>query len=130
MNILERLVKKSIIEQFLCCPLHRAYPLQILEARWDGDELLSGSLRCPQCGADYPVIGGIPHLLPPGEAQAAEVATAKRREATARAAAAAIYEVPSYRTILEMAALLGALRIRPGDVIVDLGAGTGRLTTE
>jgi len=29
------------------------------------EEIISGSLNCPKCGVDYPIINGIPNLLPP-----------------------------------------------------------------
>ena len=28
-------------------------------------EILSGALTCPSCGAHYPIVDGIPNLLPP-----------------------------------------------------------------
>ena len=125
-------MKAAIIEQFLCCPLDHAYPLRIEDARWEGDELLGGVLRCPRCATGYPVIGGIPHLLPPSAAQAAEVVAAKQREAQARDADSVVYDatVSPYQTRLELEALLRALHVRRSSVVLDLGAGTGRLTTQ
>jgi len=29
------------------------------------EEIISGSLHCPKCGVDYPIINNIPNLLPP-----------------------------------------------------------------
>jgi len=29
------------------------------------EEIITGSLNCPKCGVDYPVINSIPNLLPP-----------------------------------------------------------------
>lgn len=121
---------KSVVDRFICCPIDHSYPLEIGQAAWDGEELRGGLLRCPTCRAEYPVIAGIAHLLPPGAAQDAAVAAAKLREAAARDADASGYDatVAPYQTAVERAALLGALEAGPGDVIVDLGAGTGRLT--
>jgi uncharacterized protein YbaR (Trm112 family) len=54
-------VKKALLD-WLCCPMCReALSLEVLEAR---DDVESGSLRCAGCGRIYPVIGGIPRLLP------------------------------------------------------------------
>src|SRR5262245_32994086 len=125
-------MQRILLEEFLCCPLDHSYPLVAEDATWEGDDLVSGILRCQSCGNGYPVVSGLPNLLPPGEVQDAEVMAAKLRESTARDADAPIYDntVPSFQTMLELDALLSALQVQPGDIIVDLGAGTGRLTIE
>lgn len=119
------------IRDLLCCPVDRCYPLSIEDAEWENGELLSGALRCPGCGNSYPVVGAIPQLIPPREVQPEQVAAAKERESSARDADATVYDstVPTYQTAVELNTIMGALRPRSGDVILDLGAGTGRLTT-
>jgi uncharacterized protein len=125
-------MKKTLVDNILCCPVDRAFPLTIEEAAYEGGELQSGVLRCPECGNGYPVIAGIPNMLPPSEYQAAEVESAKMRESKARDADADIYDsnVPEYQTQVDISNMLNALKITRGQAVMDLGAGTGRLTIE
>lgn len=123
---------RSLIDAYLCCPVDRSYPLEVKAGDWRGDELLDGELVCKQCGARFAVRDGIPDLRPPAGAEQREVAEAKAREAKARDGDAAVYDgtVSSYHTRIELSALLEGLSVRGGDTVLDLGAGTGRLTLE
>jgi ubiquinone/menaquinone biosynthesis C-methylase UbiE/uncharacterized protein YbaR (Trm112 family) len=116
----------------LCCPVDQGYPLRLENGEYRDGEIISGLLRCPTCDTDYTIVAGIPYLTLPGAAQESAAAAAKGREAAARDADADEYDtnVSPYHTAVERAALLNALAVRAGDVVVDLGAGTGRLTIE
>lgn len=57
---------KTNLLQLIVCPLCGHH---LASASFDGqeasEEITSGLLRCEACGTSYPVIGGIPRLLPP-----------------------------------------------------------------
>lgn len=124
-------MQRKAIEELLCCPVDGHYPFQIKEAGWAGEELVSGTLYCSTCGHGYPVEDGIPLLLYPTDSEQSDVAAAKQRESAARDADAAGYDstISNYQTTIELKAVMNALSVRPTDVVLDLGAGTGRLTT-
>jgi len=124
-------MRRILLDNFLCCPVDRSYPLFTEDATWSGDEMESGVLRCPSCARGYNVISGIPDLVS-AELQPSDVAAAKQREMQARDADATVYDsnVADYHTQVEISSLVKALKIKNGDVVVDLGAGTGRLTVE
>jgi len=48
----------------LCCPVDK-HELDLKANEREGDEILSGSLVCTECGEAYPIEDGIPNLLPP-----------------------------------------------------------------
>ncbi len=58
-------MKPDLLE-ILRCPVCRS-ELTLTVGRREGDEILTGSLRCAQCAVDYPIEDGIPDLLPPDE---------------------------------------------------------------
>ena len=129
---------KELLERFLCCPVDKAFPLEPADAKWSGpsdaasSEMESGSLRCPKCDRRFPVDNGIPNLLTPRDVQDEKVARAKERESKARDEDSTVYDstVSAYHTQVELEALLSSLDARRNEVVLDLGAGTGRLTIE
>jgi SAM-dependent methyltransferase len=54
---------KSSILGALVCPVCQSPP-EFEALRWEGDEIVEGFFRC-RCGNEYPVIGGVPRMLPP-----------------------------------------------------------------
>ncbi len=56
-------MKESLLE-ILCCPLDK-HDLKLEDAEYDGEEIVSGTLVCTECGERYPIEDGIPNLLPP-----------------------------------------------------------------
>ncbi|MDY0061344.1 MAG: methyltransferase domain-containing protein [Myxococcota bacterium] len=48
----------------LCCPDCQHHPLTVQEASTVAGEIEAGTLVCPACGAAFPVVLGIPRLLP------------------------------------------------------------------
>jgi ubiquinone/menaquinone biosynthesis C-methylase UbiE/uncharacterized protein YbaR (Trm112 family) len=122
-------VLPSLLE-LLCCPRDGGFPLTLQDPTRNGPEVVSGSLLCPRCGHPYPIAQGIPHLLPANSSPAAGVAASKQREAVARDADAPAYDAnyPEYQTRVEVRALLEAAEVQPGELVLDLGAGTGRIT--
>lgn len=48
----------------LACPVCRGV-LQLIEEHVEGDDVITGVLRCVACPQDYPITGSIPNLLPP-----------------------------------------------------------------
>jgi ubiquinone/menaquinone biosynthesis C-methylase UbiE/uncharacterized protein YbaR (Trm112 family) len=123
---------KQLLEKFLCCPVDKSFPLEVTKGAWAGDELHEGALTCTKCKATFPVKDGIPNFIPSKEVQGEEVAAAKERESKARDEDSVVYDstVSSYHTEIELNALLNGLTVRSHDVVLDLGAGTGRLTVE
>jgi uncharacterized protein len=58
-------MREELLE-ILCCPVCRG-SLTLTVGRKVGEEIETGSLRCPKCPAEYPIEEGIPNLLPPDE---------------------------------------------------------------
>ncbi|WP_293028749.1 methytransferase partner Trm112 [Natronococcus sp.] len=56
-------MKESLLE-ILCCPLDK-HELELEDPEYEGDEVISGTLTCTECGERYPIEDGIPNLLPP-----------------------------------------------------------------
>jgi uncharacterized protein YbaR (Trm112 family) len=56
-------VKKELME-ILACPVCKGKLKLTVEEEKEG-EVISGSLHCPKCRADYPIVDSIPNLLPP-----------------------------------------------------------------
>ena len=48
----------------LACPVCKS-PLLLNAEAEKNDEVISGSLHCPECPQTYPIIDAIPNLLPP-----------------------------------------------------------------
>ena len=57
---------KELLVDFLICPacLPLEAPLKCLISEKDGEDILSGSLYCPQCNHNYPIQDGIAIILP------------------------------------------------------------------
>lgn len=55
-------MRETLLE-LLCCPVCRVDLALDAETR-EGEEILSGKLRCGGCGKEYLVIGGVPRMLP------------------------------------------------------------------
>ena len=56
-------MKKDLME-ILACPVCKGELVLKVEVE-EGDEVVRGTLVCKKCGASYPIIDTIPHLLPP-----------------------------------------------------------------
>jgi len=56
-------LKLGLLRLLVCPTCQHPFHLQAEES--DGDELLRAWLACRGCGARYPVVGGIPRILPP-----------------------------------------------------------------
>jgi uncharacterized protein YbaR (Trm112 family) len=48
----------------LCCPVCRG-GLELNAARKKGDDVIEGGLVCRKCDHEYPIMDGIPDLIPP-----------------------------------------------------------------
>jgi uncharacterized protein YbaR (Trm112 family) len=59
----------------LACPLDKAELRLDVTAEQDGD-VLAGTLTCTECGEAYPIVEGIPNLLPPDLREAMAEASA------------------------------------------------------
>lgn len=55
---------KRDLTDILVCPVHKTDLDLRVEDEKDG-EILEGALHCGECGFDYPIVDGIPNLLPP-----------------------------------------------------------------
>lgn len=56
-------MKESLME-IICCPIDKSELELDIEER-DGEEIISGTLTCTECGEVYSIEDGIPNLLPP-----------------------------------------------------------------
>ena len=52
------------LPQFLACPESVGDPLVLEAFSSEGDEIIAGVLRCEACRRNYPIIDGVPRLLP------------------------------------------------------------------
>jgi Uncharacterized conserved protein len=52
----------------LCCPVCKGHlTLRVVEE--NELEIVEGALGCSACGVEYPIVEGIPNLLPPEESE-------------------------------------------------------------
>ena len=58
-------MKRELVE-ILACPVCRG-KLELRVDEEEGGEIVAGVLRCPVCNHDYPIVGTIPDLMPPGD---------------------------------------------------------------
>jgi SAM-dependent methyltransferase len=114
--------------------------LALLRCPVDGGELSAGevpepltrargALTCARCATRYPVEGGIVRFLDVSPTTKLDHDD-KERERRARDAGSATYDerFPRDRVVLELEPSLREIRAKPGDVIAELGCGTGRFT--
>lgn len=101
--------------EILRCPRHpRGGPLSET----------AGALCCAECGAEYPIVQGVPVLLDPGRSSEPFLA-AEQQQWDAQAET---YEADRVRDLVYMAGVRSAisnLGVRPGDRVLDAGCGTG-----
>lgn len=55
---------RMTLMEILVCPLCRG-DLDLTITEQDGDEIVSGLLRCTGCQEEYPIEDTIPNMLPP-----------------------------------------------------------------
>jgi SAM-dependent methyltransferase/uncharacterized protein YbaR (Trm112 family) len=94
-------------------------------------DIETARLRCPSCGGVFGVEGGIPQLLQ--ELEGTDGADDKQNEIQVRDEQAHKYDSLAMLNLLsklEIPVTLDLLDAGPEDMVVELGAGTGRLTTK
>jgi SAM-dependent methyltransferase len=62
-------MKRRLMDFLICRSCKTDYELVVDDEQPDG-EIVSGTIRCPQCGARYPILRGIPRFLPDLETEA------------------------------------------------------------
>ncbi len=55
-------MKKALMEVLACPKCKGELKLEVEEGE---EEIIKGSLYCPNCHHSYPIVDGIPHLMPP-----------------------------------------------------------------
>uniref|UniRef100_A0A7C3IY49 Trm112 family protein n=1 Tax=Candidatus Methanomethylicus mesodigestus TaxID=1867258 RepID=A0A7C3IY49_9CREN len=55
-------MKRRLLD-ILACPMCKHHPIDLLVFE-EGQEIEAGMLTCGSCGRWYPIIDGIPHMLP------------------------------------------------------------------
>ncbi|PSP75384.1 hypothetical protein BRC81_15840 [Halobacteriales archaeon QS_1_68_20] len=63
-------MKESLMD-VIVCPLDK-HDLELEVDERDGEEIITGTLTCTECGETYPIEDGIPNLLPPDMRESAE----------------------------------------------------------
>jgi len=96
-------------------------------------EIITGTLFCPQCGQSFTIKQGLPQLLPDYQRLAAneEIVQIKQQEVKSRNQQAFNYDQLFFLKLLsklEVPAVLSLLDPKEGETVLELGAGTGRLT--
>lgn len=56
-------MKRDLMD-ILACPVCKG-PLELTVEKEEGQEIITGSLRCDKCSETYPIVESIPNLLPP-----------------------------------------------------------------
>src|SRR3989442_10564202 len=56
-------MKRRFLDYIECRTCRRDFELVVAEEDGNGD-IVCGRLRCARCGADYPILKGIPRFLP------------------------------------------------------------------
>ncbi len=120
-------VKADLLSLF-CCPVGRSESLQLKATETEDGEVVSGCIHCDDCGRDYPIRGGIAHLVADGALptegwqrnESGRLVTETRRDTTR--------PCRQRDTAIELDAIVSALRPTSDENVLDLGAGTGRLT--
>ena len=56
-------MKRELMD-ILACPVCKG-ELELKAEAEGGGDVITGSLHCAKCDADYPITEGIPNLLPP-----------------------------------------------------------------
>lgn len=56
-------MNKSMLD-ILACPIDKSYPLELFEISGSQDGISEGILFCQKCLRFYPIINGIPMMLP------------------------------------------------------------------
>jgi uncharacterized protein YbaR (Trm112 family) len=56
---------KNKLMEILACPVCRHHPLELEVDKREGEDIISGTIRCVKCGNTYPVEDSIPNMLPP-----------------------------------------------------------------
>ena len=56
-------MKRDLLD-ILACPVSKG-KLELTVEEEDGEEIIKGTLYSPDSGVSYPIVDGIPNLLPP-----------------------------------------------------------------
>jgi uncharacterized protein YbaR (Trm112 family) len=56
-------LRRPLLE-ILACPVCKHHPLTLHVKEEDLDGIVRGTLTCSRCAIDYPIIDGIPDLIP------------------------------------------------------------------
>jgi len=120
-----------VIDEFICCP----YDHSKLTVTWTIPNS-DGQLFCPACKRMWKIGNGILCVMPdyynsPEPAGNDDVTKECLAEISARDAQARVYEkmFSSRKNVIELQTTLRELNPESGDVVAELGAGTGRTLT-
>lgn len=62
--------------EILACPVCKG-ALTLTATHEEAGDVVAGTLHCATCGEDYPIVEGIPNLLPPDLRRAMETQAAR-----------------------------------------------------
>lgn len=124
-------MKRTLLD-IIACPNDKYFPLELkVLSEAAGDDVLEGELHCPTCDSVFEIKDGIPRLLSGNSIGDHAAGRDKASEMRARDDQAHDYDRLKGLKVLskfEVPKLLDLFEGGRDDTIVELGAGTGRIT--